>query len=172
LLNHGVNVVDHPLDMLLHHKYGIVDSSAPASDPLVITGSHNWSYSAETYNDENTLIIHDADIANIYLQEFEARWGELVDVAEIVTNSQKVQILPNPVFDRFEISYDGQSAIKGNLQLIDYAGRQIKSFGDYKMAEGDKISLSVSDVPTGEYFLLFSNANGVVFIKKMLIVQP
>ncbi|MCU0613306.1 MAG: hypothetical protein MUE60_16160, partial [Candidatus Eisenbacteria bacterium] len=40
----------------------------------VITGSHNWSSSAETTNDENTLIIHSPVIANLYLQEFAARY--------------------------------------------------------------------------------------------------
>ncbi|MBC7185778.1 MAG: T9SS type A sorting domain-containing protein [Calditrichaeota bacterium] len=59
---------------LLHHKYAIVDVYATASDPLVITGSHNWTSSAERSNDENTLIIHDADIANQYLQEFAQRY--------------------------------------------------------------------------------------------------
>ncbi|MDZ7270550.1 MAG: phospholipase D-like domain-containing protein [candidate division KSB1 bacterium] len=59
---------------LLHHKYAIVDVYAVESDPLVVTGSHNWTTSAETINDENTLIIHDADIANQFLQEFAQRY--------------------------------------------------------------------------------------------------
>jgi len=61
----------------LHHKYAIIDANTAASDPTVLTGSHNWSTNAENNSDENTLIIHDPTIANIYLQEFEKRWGEL-----------------------------------------------------------------------------------------------
>ena len=60
-----------------HHKYAIIDASNVSADPIVLTGSHNWSGNAENNSDENTLIIHDATIANIYLQEFEKRWGEL-----------------------------------------------------------------------------------------------
>ncbi len=60
----------------LHHKYLIVDANWTDSDPLVLTGSHNWSYNAETVNDENTVIIHDANVANQYLQEFAARYHE------------------------------------------------------------------------------------------------
>lgn len=71
LLNAGVNVIDHSPNALLHHKYGLVD------DMVVITGSHNWSNAADQQNDENTLIIHDPNIANLFRQEFEARWGEL-----------------------------------------------------------------------------------------------
>lgn len=55
---------------IMHHKYAIIDQSAPNSDPILITGSHNWSASANDRNDENTLIIHDETIANIYYQNF------------------------------------------------------------------------------------------------------
>ncbi len=58
----------------MHHKYLIVDNSDRSSDPLVLTGCHNWSSSAELRNDENTLIVHDATIANIYYQEFSERF--------------------------------------------------------------------------------------------------
>ncbi|MFA6401452.1 MAG: phospholipase D-like domain-containing protein [Salinivirgaceae bacterium] len=61
---------------ILHHKYMIVDQDAPASDPLVFTGSHNWSAAADNENDENTIIVHDATIANIYYQNFVARFVE------------------------------------------------------------------------------------------------
>lgn len=37
----------------------------------VITGSFNISASAEHTNDENVLVIHDADAASKYLKEFE-----------------------------------------------------------------------------------------------------
>ena len=59
---------------IMHHKYMIVDQNAPSSDPVVLTGSHNWSASANTENDENTLIIHDATLANIYYQNFVKRF--------------------------------------------------------------------------------------------------
>ncbi len=60
-------------DKLLHHKYMIIDEGT-ASDPFVITGSMNWSANGEDTNDENTLIIHDEDIANQFYQEFAARY--------------------------------------------------------------------------------------------------
>ncbi len=55
---------------IMHHKYAVIDQDKPGSDPILITGSHNWSASANDRNDENTLIIHDATIANIYYQQF------------------------------------------------------------------------------------------------------
>ena len=59
-------------DNLLHHKYLILDVNTE-SDPMVVTGSMNWSANGDDTNDENTLIIHDAAIANQFYQEFAAR---------------------------------------------------------------------------------------------------
>jgi phosphatidylserine/phosphatidylglycerophosphate/cardiolipin synthase-like enzyme len=71
---------------LLHHKYMIVDQGAPASDPMVFTGSHNWSAAADNDNDENTLIVYDATLANIYYQQFVKRFvdnqGVLTELTE------------------------------------------------------------------------------------------
>jgi hypothetical protein len=61
---------------ILHHKYMIVDQDAPASDPMAFTGSHNWSAAADNANDENTIIVHDATIANLYYQNFVYRFVE------------------------------------------------------------------------------------------------
>jgi len=49
----------------MHHKVMIIDGTT------VITGSYNFSQNAETQNDENTLIIHNPDIAALYTSEFE-----------------------------------------------------------------------------------------------------
>lgn len=49
----------------MHHKVIIIDGR------IVITGSNNFSRSAEIQNDENTLIIYNSDIASLYMSEFE-----------------------------------------------------------------------------------------------------
>ncbi len=66
----GGNVIKYQGSGILHHKLVVVDANNYYSDPQVVTGSHNWSTSADTKNDENTLVIHDADLANQYFQEF------------------------------------------------------------------------------------------------------
>ena len=53
----------------LHHKYIVVD------ERIVVTGSMNYSTNAETSNDENVLIIESAEIARLYLQEFDRVWS-------------------------------------------------------------------------------------------------
>ena len=83
----------------LHHKLAIIDANWQNSDPQVITGSHNWSNSANNRNDENTLIIHNADIAKQYLQQFGYRFvengGDLTVSAKIVT-IDNIKVYPNP----------------------------------------------------------------------------
>jgi len=58
----------------------IIDQYAPISDPMVFTGSHNWSAAADNDNDENTLIVHDATLANVYYQQFVHRFEENLGV--------------------------------------------------------------------------------------------
>jgi phosphatidylserine/phosphatidylglycerophosphate/cardiolipin synthase-like enzyme len=50
----------------MHHKVIILDRDT------VLTGSYNFSKSANTKNDENLLILHDADLAARYTEEFES----------------------------------------------------------------------------------------------------
>jgi phosphatidylserine/phosphatidylglycerophosphate/cardiolipin synthase-like enzyme len=53
----------------LHDKVIVVD------ERIVITGSLNFSTNAEESNDENVIIIDNADIARLYMQEFERIWN-------------------------------------------------------------------------------------------------
>ncbi|MBR9691170.1 phospholipase [Candidatus Woesearchaeota archaeon] len=53
---------------VMHHKVFIIDNKT------VITGSFNPSKNADTRNDENILIIHDKEVAEIFLNEFKFIW--------------------------------------------------------------------------------------------------
>ncbi len=61
----GVNVRLDGNPANMHHKVIIIDGQ------VLATGSYNFSASAEERNDENTLIIHNPQIAGEYLAEFE-----------------------------------------------------------------------------------------------------
>lgn len=50
---------------LLHHKFGIIDRQT------IITGSHNWSESANKGNDETLIVIKNPIVAAHYEREFE-----------------------------------------------------------------------------------------------------
>jgi phosphatidylserine/phosphatidylglycerophosphate/cardiolipin synthase-like enzyme len=56
----------------MHHKVIIIDSE------IVITGSYNFSRSAEERNDENVLIFHSPAIAEQYLFEFQRLYDQVL----------------------------------------------------------------------------------------------
>jgi phosphatidylserine/phosphatidylglycerophosphate/cardiolipin synthase-like enzyme len=49
----------------MHHKVILIDGQ------IVITGSYNFSANAEEVNNENVLVIHSADVAALFLAEFQ-----------------------------------------------------------------------------------------------------
>jgi phosphatidylserine/phosphatidylglycerophosphate/cardiolipin synthase-like enzyme len=53
----------------MHNKVIVVD------ERYVITGSLNFSTNAEESNDENVIIIDNAEIAHLYLQDFDRVWS-------------------------------------------------------------------------------------------------
>ena len=76
-LPQGSLVANSDTTIIMHHKFMVVDHDQLNSDPLVWVGSHNWTSSANSRNDENSLVIHDALIANLYYQEFMGRFENL-----------------------------------------------------------------------------------------------
>lgn len=95
LIENGVNVIPHDNQYSIHHKYAIIDANNADSDPVLITGSHNWSASAEDRNDENTLVIFDATIANLYYQEFNMRWQELIPTQAPTAIDDEIIVVQN-----------------------------------------------------------------------------
>ena len=57
----------------LHHKCMIID--AAGDNPIVVTGSFNWTLNADKQNNENILIIHNDNAAKIYSEFFEMNWS-------------------------------------------------------------------------------------------------
>jgi len=66
----GVPVRQDGNPSFLHHKLIIVD------ERIVMTGSLNYSTSAEESNDENVIIVDNPEIAALYMQEFERVWAQ------------------------------------------------------------------------------------------------
>jgi phosphatidylserine/phosphatidylglycerophosphate/cardiolipin synthase-like enzyme len=169
-------IFDYNQSATFHHKYGIVDASLSNSDPIVITGSHNWSASANEKNDENTLIIHDLSIANQYLQEFKKRYNELggkiifnvpeiTDVESHKSELKKDDIIlyqnfPNPFNPittvSFYISTDGEI----DLSVYDVLGKKVETVykGHFKKGK-NVVDYKASNLSSGIYFFKLNYQN-------------
>lgn len=133
----------------LHHKYCIVDHSTLDSDPTVLTGSHNWSSAAQTTNDENTVVVHDARIANLYLQEFMATWS-LVGVEDETNNGMSVY--PNPASYNLWVGVPVQSG-KAILNIFNAQGQLVHT----ENLNAGMNSVSLPSLAVGTYVCKVSN---------------
>ena len=62
----------------LHHKCMIID--AAGDNPIVVTGSFNWTLNADKQNNENILIIQSTNLAKIYQEYFEKNFKEGINM--------------------------------------------------------------------------------------------
>lgn len=174
---------------LLHHKYLIIDSDDGPGDPVLITGSYNWSYSAENSNDENFLIIKDSTIANLYLQEFAERYhkaGGTDFLTYTAVESKHDQILPHTTYlsqnypnpfnqlTTFQINLSSPSIL--SVDIYNIKGQIVKSFdigyqrpGQYKIS-WDGTDYSGKSIAGGIYFyrLKLDDGKENFQIKKMI----
>ena len=66
----GVDVLEDGNCYILHHKVIVID------ERTVITGSYNFTSSAERDNDENLVIVDDPNLARAYLDEFQRVYAQ------------------------------------------------------------------------------------------------
>lgn len=136
---------------MLHHKYLIVDEGRTASDPILVTGSHNWSNAANTVNDENTVIFHSQRVANLYLQEWKARYTAAGGSASTTVDAGAASggrglafaaPRPNPASGRdataFALSVPAGTAPgeRVTIELYSVAGRRVRALLDAPAAAG------------------------------------
>jgi len=157
LVGEGINVVGHEGLGQLHHKYCIVDHSQPDSDPIVVTGSHNWSASAESVNDENTLIIHDATIANLFHQEFVARYTEVTLSSEDIAYDPTLKLFPNPANDRITLEFNGLGD-QAVISIFTIEGKLVEQVALRSYNGQNRLDVDVNALPVGLYLLEYREA--------------
>ncbi|HEY6626475.1 MAG TPA: phospholipase D-like domain-containing protein, partial [Ignavibacteriaceae bacterium] len=169
-------------DGLLHHKYAIVDAEPYGYPASVITGSHNWSSSAENSNDENTLVLQNDQVANFYLQEFAARYYEAGGADSILISSvdnefstptyySLYQNYPNPFNPVTTIRFQIPSRQKVELTVFDILGREVANLLDEeKLAGVYEVKFNASNLASGVYFYRLKTQEFVTS-KKLLLLK-
>ncbi len=158
----AANVIISQFSWIFHHKYLIVDQSNTASDPTVLTGSHNWSTAGETKNDENTVIVHDAAIANQYYQEFSQRWIDETTTGINTYNYENLNavIYPNPNNGSFMLNYTAKQNEKVSVKLYDLIGHLVYD-NELKVNSGfNPIEMNIPNLNKGIYLFEMVTENG------------
>lgn len=148
----------------IHHKYCIIDHSEVASDPTVITGSHNWSSTAENVNDENTLIIHDARLANLFYQEYKERLDEVTTNIEEIAAGVDLKIYPNPAAGLLNLELNANVQENMIVRLLDLNG---KVLGQWRM-NSPFMQIETASFARGMYILSVESSTGIKSAKVLL----
>jgi phosphatidylserine/phosphatidylglycerophosphate/cardiolipin synthase-like enzyme len=183
LLGAGIDVHLKGFDVgLLHHKYALVDATLPAGPQWTITGSHNWSNSAENSNNENTIIIRNNRVGNLYLQEFYARYLEAGGTDPIVLGVREItgtlplaydlqQNYPNPFNPSTVIRYAVPVHGSVTLKLFDVLGREVAKLVEEVQAPGSyEITVDAGLLASGIYFYELSSGSYRA-MKKMMVMR-
>ena len=157
----GTRVVLKRVTGIMHHKTLIVDAGASQSDPTVFVGSHNWTASADTENDENTLVVHDARVTNRYYQEYAARIAEQnagFTVCRLVLatksgsiQASNLQVYPNPARGSFQLHLTAGAARTATVVLRDITGRVV--FTHTQPLNGTDLTIDATSLKTGLYMV-------------------
>ncbi len=157
VLQSGINtsrIVTFTAGGIMHHKFMVIDNFNSASDPQVLVGSHNWSTSAETINDENILIVHDANITNQFYQAFSYLFqqaGGILNTNEHQFSSDNLVVYPNPTNGLLHFYDNEKSQInRVNVKIMDVLGNIIL---EQQFDNLINKSIDLSSQSTGIYIL-------------------
>ena len=70
----GIDVKIDLTQAHMHHKFAVID------DEITITGSYNWTRSAEKYNHENILVTDSKKVAKEFTKEFDKLWNQMQEL--------------------------------------------------------------------------------------------
>ncbi|KKK82776.1 hypothetical protein LCGC14_2800020 [marine sediment metagenome] len=153
---------------IMHHKYMLTDRTG--QDPVLWIGCHNWSTAADERNDENTLVIHDSAMVNVYYQEFYERFsasGGAVGIQLLEFDSKDWNVFPNPVHGEIHILYEGSSDVQAGIELYNLNGQRILSV-ESVMNPGITTMSLPRDISSGLYLLRIKTKEQVQTIKLMV----
>ncbi len=156
---------------LYHSKIIMADALHPASDPQVGAGSFNWTTSAESTNDENFIIVHDAVIANQYYQSICKNFTDVggaacpstTGIEDYDYGQQQFAVYPNPFKDNFTIKVKSSGDVL-KVKVVNVIGQTIK---DLEVTNTDETNIDLQNMPAGIYYVQITRADKI-FVQKLI----
>lgn len=163
---------------LLHSKYMLIDADLMTSNPIVQTGSFNYSNNATFDNDENVMIIYDSLMANQYYQDFVKRYtdaGGTIGISHIensvTENYFMKQNYPNPFNPTTTIEFGIPKQEFVSLKVYDMLGREVSTLVSQNLNQGVyKYTFQTSGLSSGMYFYVL-NSGTFKQTKQMVLIK-
>ncbi len=182
MLAWGADVHVDTEDGTLHHKYMVSDAEYLwDGNPFVVTGSHNWSSSAENSNNENVVVVYNPLIVNQYLQEFAARYHaaggtyefeEVIDGGTLPVTIAISPNFPNPFNPTTSFNLTLRRETEITLEVYNLLGESIPvGFTQVLPAGSRQVQLDMADLPSGYYFYRFYAWGDPVRSGKMILLK-
>ncbi|HTA84491.1 MAG TPA: phospholipase D-like domain-containing protein [Bacteroidia bacterium] len=159
---------------LYHNKFLIVNPSAPCDNPVVLTGSHNWTASADAENDENTVIVHNDTIANLYLQSFANDFKVISGTAvtkitnpcttginSIDNSGSQLDVYPNPYNGNATINYTLTQDTKVTISVYNIMGEKVATLLSDITLEAGQHTFQFNGNAAGIYILQVIEGNHI-----------
>jgi len=117
---------------IMHNKFAIIDNR------ILLTGSYNWTFSANHRNDENLMVIDDPEIIEIFQNQFINLWTNKYSLERTrqLYKIAKVSFLPTSLTsvkteDKvININYASQEELTSILQISETLVRKIITLRD------------------------------------------
>ena len=113
LVQKGIKTRISSNSYIMHHKFAIIDNR------LLLTGSYNWTFSANNRNDESLMAIDDPEIIFRYQKQFKKLWFDKYSPqrTQQLYKKAKVDFLPTSAKPEFRI-ININTASQGELTRI------------------------------------------------------
>ncbi len=119
LSSNGVNVKiynKHTEDNgIMHNKFAIIDGKT------TITGSYNWTASAEERNDENIVIIYNQNVSSKFLAKFNELWNNSDPLFHYSETNNNIVLIKNR--DELLNHLNTWTNLKGKVFSVGYSYR-------------------------------------------------
>ncbi len=172
---------------LLHHKSALIDPMNPDDgNGHVITGSMNWSRNGNQFSDENTLIIRDDHITNLYFQEFAARYQDAGGETDLrLTSSPDDPVVekpeefsvdqnyPNPFNPVTKITFSLPEPETVTVEIFDLTGRLVETpVNQQQLQSGThEMSFDGSRLSSGTYIYTVTLGSGESISRNMTLIK-
>jgi len=127
LVQKGIKARISTNNYIMHNKFAIIDNR------LLLTGSYNWTFSANNRNDENLMVIDNPEIIEIFQNQFVNLWTNKYssERTKELFNKAKIDFLPTsptpakPEDKIIDINSASQEELTSILQISEPLAQKI-----------------------------------------------